>query len=135
MTIPADPAEQASLLEAVKGLTQEVRSLRSVLARDYPKREEVTSESRRRAIKYMAASVAILLLAQIMTITTISSCFLGDVSNPPGACKLIPKYSGSVKQSNQTMNEFLRLRAESAENRAKVAQLELEVERLKNKSK
>lgn len=128
------PTEQ-SLLAAVNILTDEVRSLRLILAQEYPKRAEVASEGRRRALRYLGATLAILMLAQFMTITTISYCFLGNNIEIPAACKLIPGYTQAVERGTGQLETFYYLQEQTSSNRAKIAELELEIEKIKQQNK
>lgn len=123
--------DSPSLLTAVRELTGEVKALRKQLATEYPKRDEVRREGRERALRFLALSVVILLVSQCLTVTLISHCFLGDTTRVQAPCGAIPGYAEKVDESNKTMTEFYRLINQIEENRKDVAELQLEIEKIK----
>lgn len=120
------------LLSAVRELTGEVKSLRKMLAEEYPKRTEMKAVMRRRALIYTAVITLILATAQAMTITTVSHCFLVSSTTPPFGCTIIPGYEQAMKQGDERLKRFQQVNAEMESNRIKLAELELEIEKLKS---
>lgn len=122
----------SELLTAVRELTEEVKSLRTMLAVEYPKRTEMKSAMRRRAFTYLAVILLILTTTQAMTITTVSHCFLVSSTNPPFGCTVIPGYQDAMKQGEERLRRFQQMNSEVESNRIKLAELELEIEKLKS---
>ena len=105
-----------------------------MLKREYPKREEVQREGRERAIRYLALSVVILIVAQLMTISTISYCFLPD-KGYPRACRAIPGYGAAVDRGDQQLKVFTEITGQTTENRKKIDELQRQIDQLKNNGK
>lgn len=133
----AETSEQDRLLEAVTSLTNEVRGLSTMLGREYPKRTEMRRTLRNRGINYLLVVLLILLIAQAMTATTISHCFLNaDVSQrAPFGCSAMPGYDQAVEQNQTRLSRFFELSNQIESNRLKITELELELEKLKQKNK
>lgn len=108
-TNPQVPVEEDNdLLEAVRGLTREVIGLRNRLDTLYAPREEVKRESRRRAWRFLGFAVVFILIAQMLTMSTISYCFLdsGRQSADSKFCSLMPGYDQAVSQGADRIARF-----------------------------
>lgn len=138
MTNPQVPVEEESdLLEAVRSLTREVVGLRERLDTLYAPREEVKRESRRRAWRFLGFAVIFILLAQAMTMSTISYCFLSATNQRSHFCHLMPGYGQAVDQSNIRLARFEKIlnsieatNATAEENRKKVAEIDQRLSKL-----
>lgn len=119
------------LLTAVRELTTEVKNLRSTLHSDYPKRAEVKAVMRRKTVTYGLTILLVLIMAQVMTITTVSHCFLISAPQVPVGCSIIPGYNDAIKQSEERLKRFYEISGHIEDNRLKIAELELEIEKLK----
>lgn len=128
-----ETSERDRLLEAVNNLTTEVRGLRTMLHREYPKRGEMRRIVRSRVFNYFLVAILVLLAAQAMTMTTISHCFLNaSVSEgAPVGCSAMPGYDQAVNQNQTRLGRFYELSDQIERNRLKTAELELEIEKLK----
>lgn len=124
-------ATSNELLGAVRELTGEVKRLRTMLNEEYPKRVEVRAVMRRKTISYGLTILMVLVAAQIMTMTTVGHCFLISTANPPFGCTLIPGYSAALKQGDERLRRFYEISENIEDNRVKIAELELEIEKLK----
>lgn len=140
MTATPTAPEEKSLLGAVHDLTTEVKALRELLTKDYPKRAEVREDGRQKVRQLIVFTLVTLLLAQLMTMTTISTCFLNASDRAPSACNAMPGYRGAVEQGQIRLQRFYELansieenKVRSEEAKAKVAELEIELEKLKQK--
>lgn len=131
MTKAPAVGREKPLRTAVQELTSEVKALRELLERDYPSRDEVKREGRQRALRYLAASVVLLLVSQFLTIILISHCFLGDTTRVREPCGIIPGYSQKVDESNKTLADLYGTLNQIEENRKAVKELELEIEKIK----
>lgn len=133
----AEASERDKLLEAVNELAAEVRGLRSVLRKEYPKRGEMRRTVRTRVVNYFLVALMVLLVAQAMTMTTISHCFLNaSASNgAPIGCSAMPGYDQAVEQNQTRLGRFYELSNQIESNRLKVTELELEIEKLKKNNK
>lgn len=105
-----------------------------MLKKDYPKRDEVARDGRERALRYLALSVVILLIAQIMTITTISYCFLPK-NGYPQTCRAIPGYGNAVDRGEKRVQILTEITGQATENRKKIDELQREIDQLKNNGK
>lgn len=106
MTGQLAPEERDDLLEAVRTLTDEVRGIQGRLDRLYAPRAEVTREGRRRAWRFLAVAVVIVLVSQGMTMLTISYCFLNPSSQNSKFCGIMPGYGQAVQQSSERLSRF-----------------------------
>lgn len=138
MTATPTPPEEKTLLGAVHDLTTEVKALRELLTKEYPKRTEVKEDGRQKVRQLIAFTIVTLFIAQLMTMTTISTCFLNASGKAPSACNAMPGYRGAVEQGQVRLNRFYELansieenKARSEEAKARVTQLEIELEKLK----
>jgi predicted nucleic acid-binding Zn-ribbon protein len=109
MVEPQTPEEELELLEAVRGLTAEVRSLSDRLDNLSAARNEITRESRHRAWRFLAVAVVIILVSQGMTMATISYCFLSPTTQTSHFCGLMPGYGKAVETSNARLDRFEKL--------------------------
>jgi len=101
--------ERDALLEAVRTLTEEVRGIQERLDTIYAPRDEVTREGRKRAWRFLGISIVIVLISQLLTITTISYCFLNANGHGGPACSVMPGYSRAIEQSDIRLARFERL--------------------------
>lgn len=124
------PVETAALTEAVKQLTEVVRLLDRTMKNDYPKRHEVernfvSKEQSFRRLFYMIGFVLIsIFVSYIVTIGTISGCFLGSDQKHPDACGILPGYKDSIKQNKQILKQFNGIIKITEDNRKRIKHLE-----------
>jgi uncharacterized protein involved in exopolysaccharide biosynthesis len=110
MTDPQQlPEQEDDLLEAVRGLTAEVRTLRDRLETLYAPRAEVKREGQRRAWRFLGFAVAIVIVAQGLSMTTISYCFLSASNQTSHYCRLMPGYGRALDQSTERLDRFNRI--------------------------
>jgi hypothetical protein len=98
--------ERDELLAAVRGLTEEVRGIHERLDTIYAPRAEVTREGRRRAWRFLALAIVIILISQMMTMTTISYCFLSANVHGGPFCSAMPGYSQAIDQNSIRLARF-----------------------------
>jgi hypothetical protein len=129
--------DAAALLDAVRGLTREVRTLRDRLDTLYAPREEVKRESRRRAWRFLASAVALVIVAQMMTMMTISYCFLNASNQQSHFCHLMPGYGQVVEQNSVRLSRFEKIldsidqtNKTAIENQQKVADIDRRLKKL-----
>lgn len=127
---PEQVKEHDSLIAAVNTLITEVRALNDKM-KYYAPREEVRKEGRSRAWRFLTVSIVTILLAQVMTMTTISYCFLDASGQRKPACGLMPGYNEALAQSDVRVKRFEYLISEIDRNQAEVQRLNIEVEKLK----
>lgn len=95
-------------------MIREVRVLTATLS-DYPKRAEVHEkyvsrrESRQRLVLVLTFAVISLVFSYFVTISTVSTCFLGGDGEYPGLCKLIPGYEEAQQQNDDILKQFREL--------------------------
>jgi hypothetical protein len=95
MTAPIDKNSGSDdLLAAVQELTISVQGLAERLNKEYPKRDEVRSEGRKRAIRTLVFGVVLIVIAQVLGVGTTSYCFLARDFKGRTGCNLLPGYSG-----------------------------------------
>lgn len=106
--------EGTSLEQDVKTMIREVRVLTSTLA-EYPKRQEVHEKyvSRRESKQRIALVMVVLLfslaVSYFVTISTVSTCFLGGDDSHPGLCTLIPGYDEAQQRNTDILKQFQEL--------------------------
>jgi hypothetical protein len=105
MTDLKPPEDKDELLGAVLTLVSEVRDLNEKLAL-YAPRTEVRSTLRSSAWRFFALAVVVILISQVLTMTTISYCFLNANSNARAACTVMPGYGEAVRQNNVRLSRF-----------------------------
>lgn len=114
------------LLAAVVELTKTTRALEQAL-HEYPKRKEVEerfatkSESRRRALKALAAGLAIVFISlaasYFVTVTTVTSCFVSEDARKGNAaymCNWLPGFSEAQTENLERQERIERLFKNSA---------------------
>lgn len=76
---------------------------------------KVLLEHQRKAARHrlmltlFVAIPAAMLISGLVTITTVSVCFLGTNPHHPSACRVIPKYSDSQNYNKKIIREFRHL--------------------------
>lgn len=109
MTDQLLPEEDGDLLDAVRALTKEVRGIQERLDTIYAPRDEVRREGRRRAWRFLALAVVVVLISQGLTMATISYCFLSPTNQTSHFCGLMPGYGKAVETSNARVGRFEKL--------------------------
>jgi hypothetical protein len=117
----------AELLAAVLLLVKEVEALYNRLSKDYPSREEVRHEGRKRAAKSLAFAFVIIIISNFITIQTVSYCFLSPVGTVHSVCNRIPGYENTVTQGNQRLRKFNLLLTQIVSNQKSIIDLQQRV--------
>jgi hypothetical protein len=115
------------LLVAVHELTKQVTMLTNRLEKDYPRREEVKHEGRKRMFKALAFGVVLILIAQLITISTISYCFLSPNLEEHRGCSIIPGYEDANTLGKERLERFLLLIEQIEKNEQEIAELKEQV--------
>ena len=119
------------LLEAVRTLVREVEELSQRLSRDYPTKEQVQHEGRLRAAKMLGFGIVIIIAANLLTIQTISYCFLSPIGTNHSACNYIPGYENTLKTGNERLARFNLLLEQIKTNQEDIKELQQQVNTLK----
>lgn len=132
------------LLAAVNHLSQVVERLERRLAEDYPKRTEIERlfvteiDSKRRRNSAVLLTIIFVLIAVFIsymaTISTISTCFLGNAQNgrPPGICSVLPGYDHAQVRNRSVLKEFRHLIDLTEQNNRDINRLQKSLKRLRN---
>lgn len=128
------------LVKAVQELTRVVDVLQKTVSRDYPKRAEVEAKYatkygiKKRRNQLVTVLILAIVLSYFAAVETVSYCFLtGDPNNDPKTfCKIIPGYTERRAASNSVLKVFEDITKTTTANKARIAQLEREVEALKS---
>jgi hypothetical protein len=105
--------------------------LRELIDREYPDRAEVErrftrkGESNRKLAFGLVLMFITVVLSYFMTVTTISSCFLGGAEHGR-ACNVLPGYKESVNRNNDLIKQFIELQRRSMKNERRIDRLEKE---------
>jgi hypothetical protein len=134
MTTGENLSPSDDLLRAVRTLVAEVDTLSKRLRSEYPTREEVQYESRKRALKTLAFGIVIIVLANLLTIQTISYCFLSPTGETHGVCNHIPGYEATLEVGNERLARFNLLLEQIANNQETIVDLEERVMDLERKT-
>lgn len=135
MTTPSPPAESRDdLTQAVHALLEEVKGLRGQLSL-YAPRDEVRREGRSRAWRFLAFAVAIVIVAQAMTMTTISYCFLDANNRHKPLCDAMPGYAQSVDQNEIRLGRFEKVLGAIESNGKRIDDIERRLDALEKRSK
>lgn len=127
---PLDSRDE--LVAAVRVLISEVQGLGKQLSL-YAPREEVTRESRRRALRFLAIAVVVVMISQMITMTMISYCFLGAVPTQHVACSIMPGYGQALKQGQVRLDRFGTLLDATESNNRRVEDIDRRLEALEKK--
>lgn len=120
-----------TLREAVRELHAVVMALKELIAREYPRREEIEQNFINKKLGNVRWIILLLILpvgfliSSLVTISTVSTCFLEEAPTP-GLCRIIPHYQEAMNRNNEVLLEFERLRAVTEENRLRILELENE---------
>jgi hypothetical protein len=112
------------LLSAVKTLVREVEALSLRLKNDYPTKEEVKNEGRKRAAKSLAFAFCIIIASNLLTIQTVSYCFLSPVGTVHTTCNYIPGYENTTKEGNARLQRFNLLLEQISTNQRSIIDLQ-----------
>lgn len=121
------------LLEAVRTLVAEVEALSERLSRDYPNRDEVKAQGRKRAFKTFAFGVIIIVFANLLTLETVSYCFLNPAGTVRSNCNYIPGYQNTVETGNVRLKKFNLLLKQIVTNENSILDLQRRMARLEQK--
>jgi hypothetical protein len=125
MTTGENLSPSDDLLRAVRTLVAEVDTLSKRLRSEYPTREEVQYESRKRALKTLAFGIVIIVLANLLTSPT------GETH---GVCNHIPGYEATLEVGNERLARFNLLLEQIANNQETIVDLEERVMDLERKT-
>lgn len=113
--------ETRELISAVNRLNETSQELNRTLKEDYPKRREIehrfiTKEASRIRVKILVAAIlAASVLSFFTTVTTVSTCFLGDPDHPY-PCNWMPGYEEAQQQNREILREFRNLQETTRRN-------------------
>ncbi len=124
------------LQDEVHALIESVGALAGLMKK-FPDREEVKREGRKRTVKALLFGVVLILIAQLLTLGTVSYCFLtpqpGQSHRP--YCSNIPGYDRAIEDGNARLARFQLLltqieenQTEIDENRTNIVKLEKEIQ-------
>jgi hypothetical protein len=101
------PGETSLLVSEVQRLVVLVTALNNKM-KQYPDREEVKKEGRSRTLKALGFGVVLILIAQFLTLATVSYCFLtpqpGQTVRP--LCGAIPGYNRALDDNKARLDRF-----------------------------
>lgn len=121
------------VLAAVHELTDEVKKLQTQL-KQYPKREEVKHESRKRAFRFFGTAMVVILISQLLTMTTISYCFLSPMQNSGRtACSIMPGYDNAIQVGRERQARFELVMSEIELNEARISEIHARLDELEGK--
>lgn len=114
-----------TIQEAARELHLAVVAMRELIEREYPSRREVERRfiSRESQEKRVAVAVVLIVLAAmvsfVMTVSTVSGCFLGEDDGRPGVCEILPGYDNHMARRERVEQEHenMRLRIAILESR------------------
>ncbi len=102
----AGSSPTGDLLASVRELVKEVDTLSRRLREDYPTKTEVRHEGRMRVLKSLVFGICIVVAANLVTIQTISYCFLAPAGETRPRCNLIPGYKSTQEVGNERLARF-----------------------------
>ena len=132
---PQSDSPTSDLLQAVRELVQEVDALSKRLSKDYPSREEVRHEGRIRMFKSLAFGICIIIVANLLTLQTISYCFLAPSGTVHSECNFIPGYKSTVEVGNQRLARFELLLTQIEENQRAIIDLQTRLDKLERQER
>jgi len=112
------------LLDAVRDLTTQVAILTKRLQEEYPKRDEVRHDGRKRALGTLAFGIVLILLSNFVTIATISFCFLSPTGAVHSQCNIMPGYEETTNSGRSRLARFELLIRQIEQNRQDIAELQ-----------
>ena len=119
-----------TIAQAAAELHTAVAALKEFIEREFPTRREVerrfvTRADRKRSLVIILVAVLVSsFLSFCISVTTISTCFLGPSLDHPGVCKAIPGYKESVDNNKEIIKEFRELQERSTRNEKRIDRLE-----------
>lgn len=129
MTMPEEPAIDSTpteLTKAVRELVASVRALDSKLKKNYPDREEVRRQGRQRAMQFLAFGLVLVVIANLVTISLVSYCFLAPSGTIHQGCRAMPGYSRTVDEGQARLARFELLIGQIQKNKMEIHNLKLE---------
>jgi hypothetical protein len=111
------------LLAAVQELSNEVKQLSGNLHENYPKRSEVRQDGRKRAGKVLGFGLVLVIVANLITIQTISYCFLNTTVQRHKICSYIPGYDNALAEGDRRLARFQLLISQIEKNRKEIENL------------
>lgn len=125
-------AQHDDLVQAVRSLIEEVKLLNQKMAL-YAPREEVKRDSRQRAWRFFGFAVIVVVLAQMLSMSTISYCFLDANADRKPACGVMPGYNTALKEGEVRLARFELLVTTIDKNRLEIEELQARVDKLESK--
>lgn len=116
------------LLDAVVVMSDNIKALNETLKSDYPKRAEIR-RSRRQFALYIVLG---LFMSSLVTIGTVSGCFLSKQAvdgEAPFFCAVLPGYSEAQDRNRRITKRFNQLLHEIASNKKDINRLQRRVAR------
>lgn len=124
-------AKEDDLVTAVRSLIEEVKLLNQKMAL-YAPREEVRRDSRQRAWRFFGFAVVVIVLAQLLSMSTISYCFLNTSSQNKPMCSVMPGYNAALRDGEVRLARFELLTTTIDRNRLQIAELQARVDKLES---
>lgn len=124
------PSEQPELLLAVQELRDTVASLVVTLRNDYPKRIEIRRDRFRFAVYVLVGLVVSAVIGGLMTIVTVSGCFLSRTAiegHANAVCGIMPGYTTAQERNARTTERFMQLLQDIEKNKRQIRQLQHKV--------
>ena len=124
---------ERTLNEAADEIHAAVREMRTLITQEYPTRREIErrfmakSQSNARIWAVAVAVASSLILSYFVTISTVSTCFLGSASDGhPAVCNLMPGYAEAQRTNQELLRQFVELQERSIKNEERINELEKE---------
>lgn len=120
---------ERTLNQAIQELHAVVEALRELIEREYPTRTEL-NEYTKKTTSLKRWYIALLMfplgiVASIMvTVPTVSGCFLQADGVGPSVCNWIPGYPETIQRNKLLIEEFRQLHKQSDDNTARIEKLE-----------
>lgn len=124
------------LLAETRALHESVDALVSTLDREYPKRAEIKKARTNFAIAIIIGLLLSGFISSVVTIGTVSGCFLSKSAvdgHAPHICSVMPGYDATQDRARRSTDKFTELFQTTDTNEQRIDRLEMDLEKLKSR--
>lgn len=121
----------SDIVLAARELQRATIAVRTLLEKDYPNRRELEaqfirkSEIKNRFALWVVALLISALVSFVGTVTTVSTCFLGESAfDHPQFCEIMPGYQDTLDGQQKLIDQLRELQRRSVSNERRLSDLE-----------
>lgn len=125
--------DEGQLIAAVRSLNAAIVDLKDMIAKDYPKRDEIERDFvtkyniKKRTKQLVVITILAIVFSYMFTMGTVSYCFLqgqGSVNQTRQVCYILPGYGNVIQYQRDRLQQYDQLVQRSLDNEQRLEVLE-----------